>query len=298
MFHKTVSEPGRDDCAHPGQSSAERSSSPTGSRNAGSENAIPAVDVIAAKTEDTQDEAQSLFALDLTALGESGYLTPDKMRSRLAEQYRILKRPILKQAIASEDAGDSSSRIIAVTSAVPGEGKTFTVLNLAMSIAMERDLSVLVIDADLIERALTSRVQMDDRPGLSDILLDSGLEPGEVTVKVDVGQYAIIPAGSPAEHPSELVSSERMREVIQALAERHEDRIILIDTAPLLTTSQGVAISDLAGQVLVVVEEGKTSKQVVMDAVSIISHRASIGLVLNKSSRAAKASYWPYYGGV
>ncbi len=241
-------------------------------------------------------EYGSLCELDLKVLEQNGYLTPTTMWSRLAEQYRVIKRPLLKTANLSAVQSSEALNIIAVTSAFPGEGKSFTTLNLAMSIAMERDVSVLVIDADLVGRSLTKRVRLMEARGLSDLLLDRQLDMRRVLLKLDVGNFGIIPAGSTAQHPSELLSSERMRDIMRELAGRYLDRIVLIDTAPLLTTSQAAIVSDLAGQVLFVVEEGKTSQQSIKDALALISEQKSIGLVLNKSTRFSHNNHWPYYG--
>lgn len=242
-----------------------------------------------------QKESIRRLELDWDALERDGYLTPGSMRSLLAEQYRILKHQLLKNAQPDVGSERPSGRIVAVTSALPGEGKTFTAMNLAMSIAMERDVSVVVIDADLIGRSLTERMQLTTDAGLTDLLQNRDLMPGDIMVWGIIGKYAVIPAGHPAEHPSELISSERMRDVIQTAAHDCADSIILIDTSPLLSTSQAAVISDFVGQVLVVVEEGRTPQHAVTDAISIIADNVPVGLVLNKSGSFSKRNYWSCY---
>ena len=243
-------------------------------------------------------KSQAEFQIDFQSLGESGYLTPSLMRGRLAEAYRILKRPILKVATEVAQEAWATRNVIAVTSAVPGEGKTFTTLNLAISIAMEQDFSVLVVDVDLFARSLSQRVGLEGYKGLTDVLESDRLDLADVIVKTTLDGLSVIPAGGNKSPSAELLSSERMRQLIRELASRYDDRVILLDTAPLLTTSQAAIVSDLVGQILVVVEEGKTPQQTVKDAVALIAPDKHVGLVLNKSFRWSPNDYGPQYGGI
>jgi protein-tyrosine kinase len=227
-----------------------------------------------------------LLELDFETLGSSGYLTPGTMKSPVAEEFRIIKRKLLKNAGLSQSSLSEPSNIIAVTSAIGGEGKTFTTLNLAMSVAMERDISVLVIDTDLVARSLTKILQTSRDTGLSELLINEQHDVRNVILKVNVGNWGFIPAGKAVRYPSELIASERMKAIVREVATRYNDRIILLDTSPLLTSSLSVAISDLAGQVIVVVEEGKTSQQTIRDAISLIPGNKTIGMVLNKCAWA------------
>ena len=240
-------------------------------------------------------EAKAEIQLDFKALARAGYLTPDTMQGNQAEQYRLLKRPLINYANTRDDAGLKYGNLIAVTSALSGEGKTFTVFNLAISIAMERDISVLLVDSDLMARSLTHVLGLENSPGLTELLLDRQVNLREVIVKTNVPKLRLIPAGQTDPHPTELLASERMRTVVSELSARYSDRIILFDTAPLLTTSQAIVLDALVGQIVVVVEEGKTSQHLVQDAISLLSQNKVVGMILNKSTGSPNRGH-PYYG--
>jgi len=234
--------------------------------------------------------------LNLESLAQKGYLTLDGMHGSLAEQYRHLKRPLLKIASGRGGGQVPYSNLIALTSALQGEGKTFTAFNLGMSIAMERDISVLLVDSDLVVRSLTNLVGLEDAPGLTDVLIDSDVSVAEVIVGTDVPKLSVIPAGRVRHQTTELLASERMRELAHELSTRYSNRVILFDTAPILITSQALVLDALVGQVVVVVEEGKTSQNAIKDAVSLLEKSKDVGIVLNKSRRFFGGEYCPYYG--
>jgi protein-tyrosine kinase len=234
--------------------------------------------------------------LDFEALARAGYLTIDTMHGSLAEQYRSLKLPLLRIANRGRIAGQpNQTNLIAITSALRAEGKTFTAFNLALSIAMERDLSVVLIDADLAARSLTHLAGLDDAPGLTDVLVHSETTVGNVIVRTNVPKLRLIPTGSVRNNTTELLASEHMRDVVGELATRYSNRIILFDTAPLLS-SQAMVLKSLVGQVLIVVEEGETPQHAVQDAVSLLDKEKDVGFVLNKCIRLFPGGYSPYYG--
>lgn len=234
--------------------------------------------------------------LNLERLSSEGYLTPATMLGQLAEQYRTLKRPLLKTLSGDGAPGGDLGNMIVVTSALPGEGKTFTAFNLAMSMAMERDFSVLLIDADLARRSLSALVGLARAPGLGDVLAGHEMDLANVIVKTNVPKLSVIPAGTNQQNTTELLSSGQMRSVVRELADRYHDRVLVVDSTPVLTTSQATAVCDLARRILFVVEEGKTPQQSVKDAIGLIDNDEAIGLVLNKSIRLSMSEYSPYYG--
>ncbi len=234
--------------------------------------------------------------LNLKALAQAGYLTSDTMQGSLAEQYRLLKRPLLRNANSRHENRLESGNLIAVTSALLGEGKTFTALNLAMSIAIERDTTVLLLDSDLIARSLTCLVGLDDALGLTDILLDPQISLQDVIFLTNVPHLRLLPAGHSHANATELLASERMSDVVRELSARYNDRIILFDTSPILATSQATVLTYLVGQILVVVEEGKTSQHVIQDAIALLDQQKVIGMVLNKSLGLSSSKYYPHYG--
>jgi exopolysaccharide/PEP-CTERM locus tyrosine autokinase len=251
---------------------------------------------------DTHDDSlgptrpRPAFELNLRALARAGYLTPEQMQGRQAEQYRHIKRPILKNITVAGEDPQEHRNLIAVTSALRGEGKTFTAFNLAVSMSMERDFSVLLVDTDLIARSLTTLAGMGDAPGLTDVLVDPRVTLDDVIVRTNVPKIGLIPAGRVRQNTTELLASERMRDVADELSRSYSKRVVLFDTAPILITSQALVLDALVGQVVVVVDEGKTPQQAIQDAVSLLEKNKDVGILLNKSRRSSPSNYSPYYG--
>lgn len=233
--------------------------------------------------------------LNFETLRAKGYLTPHSAQSQLAEEMRLLKRPLLRNAFGKGAAPVRYGNLISVTSALPGEGKTFTTLNLAMSMAMEMDTTVLMVDADVVKPSLTRLLGLEEEPGLIDVLVHPELDIGSVIVSTDMPKLRVIPAGRRHAHSTELLASDQMERIAVELSERYPDRVVVFDAPPLLVTSQAGVLSQLAGQIMVVVEAGRTPQTAVKDAVAHLDKDKVIGMVLNKGRRAFGTEY--YYGG-
>jgi exopolysaccharide/PEP-CTERM locus tyrosine autokinase len=234
------------------------------------------------------------FHLDFAGLRRIGYLTPDAVESRLAEELRILKRPVLLNAFGKTPVPIDRSNLIVVTSALPNEGKTFTSINLAMSIAQERDSTVLLIDGDLIERSITRFFGLTEVEGLTDVLLNYEKDLSLVIGRTNVPKLRIIPAGRGHPEATELLASEQMERIANELSARYPDRVVIFDAPPLLATSQAVVLTKLVGQILVVVEEGRTTQPILQEALDLLDPDKVVGMALNKC-RSARA--WSHYGG-
>jgi len=233
--------------------------------------------------------------LDLERLRGEGLLTPDADHRHLQEQYRLVKRYVINQAFPAEPSGPNAGNLVQVTSSVQREGKTFTAFNLGMSIAMEVDFTVLLIDADLTSRSLTRLVGLEGEKGITDVLTGSVADVGDVVFRTDIPQLAVIPAGHQHPRATELVASVAMRRLTQELASRYPDRLVIFDSTPLLLDSQASTLARHMGQVLVVVEAGRTQDQAVREAVSLLDTGSSwVGTLLNKSSSGRG---YGYYGG-
>lgn len=232
--------------------------------------------------------------LDFRKLDESGFLTPMTRRRKLSEEYRILKRPVLMNAFSKGAAPVENGNLVVVTSAKAGEGKTYTAFNLAISMAMEMDTTVLLVDADVIKTSLSHQLGLGDEKGLMDLLNKSIGDVSEVILATDIPRLKILPAGKLPANPTELLSSKRMLELTRELASRYPDRVILFDAPPILETTEASAVIDLMGQVLVVVESSATTTDIIQAAVNQIDPQKVIGMILNKN-RYAGASH--YYGG-
>ena len=216
-------------------------------------------------------------------LGLEGVLSPEGGRSRLDEEYRMIKRPLLMKAFLPVAPGENPYNLIMVTSALSGEGKTFTSMNLAISIAMEMDRTVLLVDADLAKPSLSRLLQVNDRPGFTECLRDETLDLGECILHTDVPKLRVLPAGQRHNRATELLASNSMISRLQELATRYPDRIVLFDSPPLLATSEASTLARHMGQVAMVVEYGGTPQFMIKEALGLLDSKENVSLILNKS---------------
>ncbi len=237
------------------------------------------------------------MVLDLLRLEKMGFLTPESGRSQLAEEMRHIKRPLLLNAFGDHvDFGSNNLNLIMVTSSRPGEGKTYTSLNLAMSIAKERDKTVLLVDADVAKPGVTRVLNMESAKGLVDYLLDDTLSIPDVMMRTNVPNLRFIPAGKRHIHSTELLTSENMKQLTEELATRYPDRVVIFDSPPLLATSEASVVAELVGQIVMVVEAEQTSSDEVREALSLIAENKVLGLILNKARGSFGTDYYGYYG--
>ncbi len=242
-------------------------------------------------------KARPVCHLDLAELENQGFLTPAIARSKVAEEYRLLKRPLLMNAQGKGVSTDDLTNLIMVASSLPGEGKTFTTLNLALSIAMERDTTVLVVDSDVVKPSLTRLLGLQNEPGLIDILLEENLGLNDVIINTDMPKLSVMPAGKMHAHSTELLASGKMQRVANELSSRYPDRIVLFDAPPLMATTEAVVLAQTMGQILMVVEAGKTPQHIIQDAISRLDDSKIIGMLLNKSRGSFSDDYYgSYYG--
>jgi len=226
------------------------------------------------------------LTLDLHALELSGHLVPSQRRTPLAEEFRHVKRPLLTIA---RDTGLESRRqtLIMVTSALSGEGKTFCAINLAMSMAAEIDRSVLLVDADVVQPNLLRRLGVPAMPGLLDLLTDPTLELSQVVAATNVPKLSILSAGTPNAMSTELLASEAMERLLASMAEDHPDRVVIFDAPPLLLTSEAQVLASRVGQVVMVVEAGRTQRQALAQAFAQLEACPVVMPLLNKAQHSA-----------
>ena len=263
--------------------------------------AVPATarrDVAAVDASVSGDTTKKRIDLDYAALAAAGIITPDTAQSAVAEQVRIIKRPLLLKAALSGADATPNSNVIQVSSALPSEGKTFTSVNLAMSIAMELDRTVLLVDADTARSDVARILGVDEQEGLSDYLINRERPLSEFLVKTDMPKLTVLPAGKHYANMTELFASDDMKAVVDEMAARYSDRIVIFDTAPLLATSGASVIAHLVGQIVLVVEAVRTPQSAVREALAMIegiSHD-NVGIVLNKSRDRMGGQYGYGYG--
>jgi len=231
-----------------------------------------------------------------TILRDKQMLNPSVPQVKLVEEYRKIKRPVLLN-IANSKEGDYSN-LVMVTSSLPGEGKTFSSINLAVSVAMELDKTVLLVDSDVHKPATSQLLGVVDRFGLTDVLVSSDLDLSQVLIKTDIPKVSILSVGCSRDNSNELLASQSMSDLMKELSSRYQDRVIIIDTPPLLATNEAGLIANIVGQILVVVEAEKTSPSILEESLSLLDHeRSQIGLILNKARISGKDhQYYGHYG--
>jgi len=236
--------------------------------------------------------------LPLATMEKQGMITPGTRRDALAEEYRAIKRRVLKAADRPAELGhyeDRNKKIIMVTSCISGEGKTYSAINLAISIAMERDRSVLLIDGDVTNPTAGTRLGIEARrhDGLTTLLEQPRINPEEVIWQTSIPNLEFLPAGPVHADVTELLSSRNMEDLIDRLIKRRRDQIVLIDSAPILLTSEASAVADQVGQIAFVVAANSTTRAMVDDALRIINDHSRVGFILNKTGKnqANKGGY-------
>ncbi|HEU4621176.1 MAG TPA: XrtA-associated tyrosine autokinase [Burkholderiaceae bacterium] len=242
-----------------------------------------------------EDRVSRSVDIDVARLAENGYITPDAPRSQLADEFRVVKRPLLANATGTDGAPPiERANLIMVTSSVPGEGKTFVSVNLAMSIAMELDRRVLLIDADPSRPAVLNRLGLPPSSGLLDALTDSTIDLSSLIMRTNVERLSLLPAGTANTKATELLASVTMQRLVEDLAARYSDRIVIFDGPPLLPSTESRVLATHMGQIVFVVEAARTRQSVVSEALSTIESCPVVLPMLNKT-RGASGSYG-YYG--
>ena len=219
-----------------------------------------------------------LIAINQAALRMAGLLPPEHQERQIANQYRQIKRPLIANAVGRARPRLPNGQLIMVASAMPGEGKTFTSINLAFSMALEKDIHVLLVDADVAKQQISKMFGIADQRGLLDSLTDPGLDVEDLIFSTDVPNLSVLSAGTHTDHDTELLASERMVEIAEALVRRDPQRIVLFDSPPLLLTTESQALAHVAGQIVVVVRANHTQQNMLLDALSYLPEGSSASL--------------------
>ncbi|WP_332876015.1 XrtA-associated tyrosine autokinase [Massilia sp. S19_KUP03_FR1] len=236
--------------------------------------------------------------LDLARMRDLGMVTAAGGRTALVEDFRVIKRPLIKRAFAERAPGDLPGNLIMVTSSLPGEGKTYCAINLAMSIAMELDHTVLLVDADVARPSVLRTLGLPAQRGLMDILVDETLDLSDVMLRTNVPTLAILPAGTSTPRATELLASAAMTNLVMEIALRYPDRIVIFDSPPLLLTSEARVLATHMGQIAVVVEAETTTQHAVKESLSQLEGCANVNLIYNKTREfpGIEESYDYHYG--
>lgn len=249
------------------------------------------------ETEQTPAKPRPLLAIDFAKLHRAGMVAPVSTQAMVAREYQRIKRPLLANTTAADPSGIANANRFMVASAIRGEGKTFTSVNLALSLAKERDYSVVLIDGDVIKPAISRAFGLEKTRGLTDILADDAISFSNTVVETNVPRLSILPAGQRHEEATELLASQRMAWFMSELSQ-DPNRMIVFDSPPLLATSEAQALAMAVGQIVLVVKAASTERAAVDAAVSLVAAPdRRISIILNQSRKAHGDYYAGYYGG-
>ena len=255
----------------------------------------PAARSVSNQAEEPPQAAARRVELDLEALARAGIVTPSAARSRIADQYRVIKRPLILNAVGKGASTIAHGNLIMVTSALAGEGKSFTSVNLAMSIAAELDHTVMLVDADVARPSVLRMLGLPPAPGLLDVLEQSD-DLSNVLLRTNIDKLTLLPAGTAHPRATELLASDAMAQLLQEISTRYADRIVIFDSPPLLLTTESRVLASHMGQVVVVVQAEKTLQSDVQNALATIEACPVRLMLLNNARSDTRDAYGYGYG--
>lgn len=241
--------------------------------------------------------SDGIVSINWTRLYEQGFLNSSDSSVGIAEEFRLIKRHLINNIKNSRTNGIKRPNLIMIGSSLSGEGKTFISINLALSIANERDKKVLLIDADVEKPSISKCLGIKQSPGLIEYLESDELEFDDLVVRTDQNNLCIVPAGRRHKYSTELLSSDKMQKLLDDLSEQDPNRIVIFDSSPILLATQSHVLAELVGQVILVIAADSTPQNAVNDAVAILENCDVLMTLLNKTKRAPSAyGGYDYYG--
>jgi protein-tyrosine kinase len=236
--------------------------------------------------------------IDLDRMHEKGMVVSNGERTTVAEEFRVIKRPLLRAVMPTRPPAleeGNPPNLIMVTSSLPKEGKTFCAINLAMSIATEKDYTVLLVDADVARPSVLKSLGIQADVGLMDLLQNPAMDVADTIIHTNIPSLSIIPAGKSSRHATELLASHDMARLVQELSRRYPDRIVIFDSPPLLATTEAQVLANHMGQVVLVVEAERTTHKQLKEALSLLDGRDNVNLLYNKARSFATEAKYGYY---
>tara|TARA_B100000745_G_scaffold9219_1_gene7345 strand:+ start:6257 stop:7180 length:924 start_codon:yes stop_codon:yes gene_type:complete len=229
-------------------------------------------------------------------LEQRGFLGISQSRTQLSEHARAIKHKLIQNAFGPLANTLRHANVIMVTSSHPGEGKTFTSINLALSIAQEQDKKVLLVDADVVRPSIHQELNFSFENGLVEYLSEDRLDVADIIYQTNIKNLKVMPAGQPHHLSAEYLSSTKMRKLAEDFAKRYADRIVILDSPPLLGVNETAILSTLVGQVVFVVEEKRSKVTDIEAAKALLPEDIACGFVVNKSSAKSMPGYRYGYG--
>ena len=236
--------------------------------------------------------------IDRDRLASRGMIVPGTPVTGIAEEYRIVKRELKRNfgGAGNRPILPRGHRVL-IASANPGEGKTFSAVNLALSLAVEADHDVLLIDADIAKPSVLDALGLEDGPGLMDALADPHLPLGDCLIQTDIAGLKVMPAGTQHMHDTELLASARTEALLAQLEAGAPGRILILDSPPVLAASPAAVLAGHVGQTIMVVRADETLESALRDAIGLMGACPHIQLLLNgvKYSPGGRR-FGTYYG--
>lgn len=251
---------------------------------------------VATETDAPVKSSRLMLNIDLASLSERNFVSMATERRLIYEEFRVIKRKLINNAFGSLSSTLKHPNLILVTSSRPGEGKTFTSVNLALSIALEQDKTVLLVDADVLRPNVSRTLEISTQLGLTDYLSSNDVGVGDIIYSTNVERLKIITAGKPHHLSTELLASDKMLELVEEFASRYPDRIVIFDAPPLLGVNETSVMAGMCGQAVVVLEENKTKLNELDKALSLLPKELAVGFVINKAYYSRDKGYGYGYG--
>lgn len=268
---------------NPAEPAAQAPTTPTGTAKANAAAVEP------------DDRRSREVSVDLARMRRAGLLVPGQPRSQLEEEFRIVKRPLLENVRNQTAMRPERANLIMVTSAVSGEGKTQTAINLAVSIAMELDHTVLLVEADVLRPSALERLGVTAAKGLLDKLESPQLDLADVLLRTNIPKLTLLPAGTASSRSTELLASDTMDKLLEELASKYANRVIIFDTPPLLSTTESRVLASHMGQVVMVMEANNTPISTVKQAFATVESHPVVLSMLNKYRGPKGSNAYGYY---
>lgn len=245
---------------------------------------------------DPQAPSRPPLQIDPALLARAGIFAPDNTVNRTTEEFRLIKRTVLERAGRARADGVANAHLVMITSTREGEGKTFVALNLAFSLAAEKDRSVILIDVDPAKSSVAQYLGLEVEPGLTDLLRDEDLHPADVVNPTSIEGLSVVGSGDHDPLAAELFASDRMGILLQAFCRAAPDSIVILDAPPVLATSEPSSLARHVDQTILVVEADRTSRAAITEALNLIAVCPHIGMVLNKARfRFGAVRFGAYY---
>lgn len=242
--------------------------------------------------------SRTTVSIDLAELERKNFVSLSSERRLINEEYRVIKRKLINNAFGGLSSTLKHPNLILVSSSRPGEGKTFSAINLALSIALEQDKTVLLVDSDVLRPNVSKTLNLKHEIGLTDYLQSDQIKVSDIILNTNIERLKIVTAGSPHHLSTELLASERMSMLVDEFASRYSDRIVIFDAPPLLGVNETSVMASMCGQAVIVVEENHSKLSEIEQAVSLLPKDIAVGFLINKAHRNQGKGYgYGYYYG-